>query len=206
MRKGQKMSAESRAKMSASKMGRKLSDEHRANISAAKTGQAMSLETRAKISASKIGKAMPDEQRALLSAINKGKNLTPEHKARIGAAHKGQAHTPQWTENIKKGLERRYGTREEQLMAYTRKTRGCWWWDGPTDQNGYSLLAGKLRGHRISYSLFVGELIPGYHIHHTCRNKLCVKPAHLVQVTPEEHREVHSHGERHERYLNASHQ
>ena len=37
--------------------------------------------------------------------------------------------------------------------------------------------------HRISYRLWVGEILPGLSIDHLCRRRLCVNPAHLEAVT-----------------------
>ena len=50
--KGTKLSAEHRAKISASKTGKKLSPEHRAKLSASHTGKKFSPEHRAKLKAS----------------------------------------------------------------------------------------------------------------------------------------------------------
>ena len=76
---------------------------------------------------------------------------------------------------------------------------GCWEWTGTKsgndeaiygrisygrDSNGKAILA---MAHRVSYLLHKGELIDGHHIHHECRNTLCVNPEHLEQLTPEEH-------------------
>jgi hypothetical protein len=62
---------------------------------------------------------------------------------------------------------------------------GCWEWQNATTV-GYGRL--KFRGrldmaHRVSYSLFVGELVDGLVIDHLCSNRKCVNPAHLEQVT-----------------------
>ena len=54
--KGCKLSAETRAKMSAARKGMKFTDEHRAKMSAAKKGKKLSAEHRAKISTAKKGR------------------------------------------------------------------------------------------------------------------------------------------------------
>lgn len=41
----------------------------------------------------------------------------------------------------------------------------------------------RMQAHRISYQVFVGPLIDGLVIDHICRNRLCVRPDHLRQVT-----------------------
>lgn len=66
---------------------------------------------------------------------------------------------------------------------------GCWEWKGRT-HNGYGCFpepGGNTKwAHRVSYALFVGPISGGMHIDHTCRNRKCVRPDHLQQVTPTE--------------------
>jgi len=97
-------SAETRAKLSASKTGKKLSAETRAKMSASRKGRIAwnkgkkhSAETRAKMSASStrhfLGKKHSPETRAKLSAINTGKKLSAETRAKIGAKSRGKKHS-----------------------------------------------------------------------------------------------------------------
>lgn len=76
---------------------------------------------------------------------------------------------------------------EERFMRYVLKADGgCWEWIGSLQKNGYSTLhvEGKtLRGHRVSYELFIGKIPDGLHIDHLCRNRKCVNPEHLEAVT-----------------------
>jgi len=96
---GIKRSAEHRAKISASLTGRKLSPlsaEHRAKISASMRGKKHSAEARAKISASKTGKKHSAEARAKISASKTGKKRSAETRAKISANHvgmKGRKHS-----------------------------------------------------------------------------------------------------------------
>lgn len=41
--------------------------------------------------------------------------------------------------------------------------------------------------YRIGYTLLVGPIPDGKHLHHTCENRICVNPAHLIPVTRREH-------------------
>lgn len=62
----------------------------------------------------------------------------------------------------------------------------CWPWTGATDM-GYGVLkrgGKKLQAHRYVYTLTHGELTPGRHLVHSCRNRMCVNPAHLREVAP----------------------
>ena len=63
---------------------------------------------------------------------------------------------------------------------------GCWMWTGATVNSGY----GKLkRGpvywlvHRYVYTQVKGEIHPNHVVRHTCNEKLCVNPDHLITGT-----------------------
>ncbi len=72
---------------------------------------------------------------------------------------------------------------------------GCWLWIGAKAANGYGIMRkpGKVQqvAHRTSYELLVGPIPEDLTIHHICKNKLCINPAHLVALTHYEH--VHLH-------------
>ncbi len=71
---------------------------------------------------------------------------------------------------------------------------GCWEWIAGRYRNGYSKFCyrGRYRiAHRVAYRWFVGRLIEGLEIDHLCKNKCCVNPEHLEQIT---HRENQRRG------------
>jgi hypothetical protein len=62
----------------------------------------------------------------------------------------------------------------------------CIEWAGWTDPAGYGAMIICRGGrqyrvfvHRLSYALFVGELVAGMQVHHRCFNARCVNPNHL---------------------------
>lgn len=70
---------------------------------------------------------------------------------------------------------------------------GCWLWTGATLPNGYGYIGrggregGATYAHRVSYEAHVGPIPDGFHVHHSCRNRVCVNPKHLVALTPKQH-------------------
>lgn len=65
---------------------------------------------------------------------------------------------------------------------------GCWVWQRATAA-GYGRI--KFRGrldlaHRVSWTLFRGEIPEGMTIDHLCRNRACINPHHLEPVTHSE--------------------
>lgn len=75
--------------------------------------------------------------------------------------------------------------------AKVSKGDGCWEWTGALNNSGYGVFGlGKAHGgalvyaHRYSYARFVAPLTPGLSIDHLCKNRACVRPDHLEEVTP----------------------
>lgn len=77
-------------------------------------------------------------------------------------------------------------TVEEYFWGYVEKSDRCWLWRGPVTEFGYGDLrfpGARERAHRFSATLHGVELIDGLVLDHLCRERLCVNPAHLEQVT-----------------------
>lgn len=68
-----------------------------------------------------------------------------------------------------------------------RTDSGCWEWKGKIhNKDGYGIayLNGReIMAHRLSYALFKEPLNTGLTIDHLCRNRKCVNPDHLEQVS-----------------------
>ena len=71
----------------------------------------------------------------------------------------------------------------------------CWERGGAKGPGGYAIFHVSHRGvgknvpaHRWAYEHSIGPVPKGYHVHHRCRNRICVRPSHLVVLTPREHK------------------
>ena len=73
--------------------------------------------------------------------------------------------------------------RKEVFLSKIEKTPTCWLWNGGVNKrHGYGYFKLKrtsIGAHRISYSIFKGDIPDGLHVLHTCDNKKCVNPDHL---------------------------
>lgn len=76
-------------------------------------------------------------------------------------------------------------TTEERFWKKVSKTAECWVWLAAKTPAGYGRFRfnGKAGyAHRYSLSL-IEELNPELEVDHSCRNRSCVNPTHLNQVT-----------------------
>lgn len=76
---------------------------------------------------------------------------------------------------------------EERFWVKVAKTPACWNWTAFVDSKGYGRInvEGKSKlAHRISLQLSGISLIDGLFADHICRNRRCVNPGHLRQVSP----------------------
>jgi hypothetical protein len=73
----------------------------------------------------------------------------------------------------------------KNIYRTTKKGRH-WFWKGATDGGYGRITVGKmkLQAHRLLYELFIKPIRDGYEVHHSCGLERCVRPDHLVQVSP----------------------
>lgn len=98
---------------------------------------------------------------------------------------------------------------EIRLMERVEMRGECWIWTGQLFKDGYGAIGvgriGPKRAHRVSYSVFVGEIPHGMLVCHKCDTPSCINPAHLSLGTPKDNtqdmirkgRRPSSSGERH---------
>lgn len=71
------------------------------------------------------------------------------------------------------------------LTSFKLKSE-CWIWQDALNRDGYALIwifNNHFSAHRVAYKAWIGELDPELELDHTCRNRACVNPWHLEQVT-----------------------
>lgn len=84
---------------------------------------------------------------------------------------------------------------------------GCWEWQRSVTSSGYGQLhiGGKNRSvHRLSFLLFNGKISKGLLVRHTCHNKKCCNPQHLILGTDKDNYhdsyETHREASKRQRY------
>lgn len=124
--KGRTLSAESRAKISASKRGKKQSPEAIKRRSAALNGHTVSAETRAKLSATNMGHSVSIEQRAKLSAAGMGHRHTAETCAKMSASRMGRKMSPETYAKLQspETIAKRVATRRANIVGAVPPTKG----------------------------------------------------------------------------------
>jgi hypothetical protein len=74
----------------------------------------------------------------------------------------------------------------KRFWRFVDKTNDCWVWMGSqngTEYGKFWLKEKTIYAHRISYFLEYGAIKDGNEIDHLCKNRRCVNPLHLEEVT-----------------------
>jgi len=70
----------------------------------------------------------------------------------------------------------------------------CWKYNHRRDNYANTRSNGKhMKAYALVYAQFTRREVPeGHHLHHTCENKWCVNPRHLVVLTASDHHKLHA--------------
>jgi hypothetical protein len=82
-----------------------------------------------------------------------------------------------------------WGKRPATLYKVDPDT-GCWNWTRGGSQ-GYGYISSGVAAHRVAYENVHGPIPTGHIVHHTCGNRACVNPDHLVPLTRSKHARLH---------------
>ena len=158
MRKGSKVSAETRRKMSLAKKGKKrspFSEEHKLKMSLARKGKPLSEEHKRKMSLAHKGKPVSEETRRKISLARKGKPVSAETKSKISLARKGKPVSEETRRKMslarkgkpfseehkrKMSLATRLYSDESRYKAKLQRTHFSNWLDGSS--NGFEKYVG----------------------------------------------------------------
>jgi hypothetical protein len=69
---------------------------------------------------------------------------------------------------------------------YSITADGCWEWTASRTSQGYGWIhnpGGSQKAHVAVWESTVGPKTPGLELDHLCRNRLCINPDHLEEVT-----------------------
>lgn len=79
------------------------------------------------------------------------------------------------------------------VLYIVAESTGCWLWQRHLAENGYGRkgVPGEwpktIPAHRFYYEEEHGPVPDGHELHHECRNRACVNPAHLRPITHLDH-------------------
>jgi len=94
--------------------------------------------------------------------------------------------------NLRPAIDQDWGDRTaDRILSKVIPDRatGCLSWTAAKDSDGYAILQVSgiaARAHRVAYELVIGGLVSGLSLDHVCRNRGCINPFHLEQVTNKE--------------------
>jgi plasmid stability protein len=183
------MSEETKKKIGLVNKGHIMSEEQKQKL----RNRNFSEEVRKNMSLAHLGKKLPkfsDEHKKKISEAHLGKKLSEEHKKKLSEAHKGKKMSEEFKEKLRNRViteetRRRISLAGKITVGWkVNENTNCWEVTSHKPNcDGYPCIQDNHRPKticRFNYEKSYGEIPRDKVLRHTCDNRLCINPEHII--------------------------